>query len=274
MAASVAALESFHSRQLAIHVVAGNPAVFILDFPELEQQGRMFSRILALIERQGGEREHVLTDTQLEGLMTASGKGFATYAYGNDFRSVDLAKFYTIASDEKIDLNNDEIGLRDFLIAKGVMERKFEFYTPVPPERVIISIPQSGGGSVAVRKKSGQAAITPQLRKAILHHEISHGEYYTNPAYSEYCRDFWARGLTESERAAFRKFLAGKGYDPENGDLMINETQAYLIHTPSHDVFSPAMVGLTVGEVEGLVSRFWAGAPPSRFFQKERSRSP
>ena len=267
-AAGVASIESFHSPQLTVHSLADSPGVYILDFPGLEQQGRMFARVLALIERTGGDRERVLSDAELDKLIKASGKGMASYAYGNDFRVSELVKFFNMAGDERVALNPDEEGLRDFLLAKGAMVRKFEFYSAVEPERVVISIPQSGGD-----KAAGPIAITPSLRRAILRHEISHGEYYTNDGYAGYCRGFWQQAMTERQRAAFRKFLVAKGYDPANEELMINETQAYLIHTPSAAIFSPGRVGLSGTEVAALVKRFWAGDPPSRLFQREHPRS-
>lgn len=261
-AAEVAAIESFHATQLTVHTLAGNPAVFVFDFPTLAQQGRMFARILALIERQGGDRERVLTDSELDRLIDASGKGAATYAYGNDFRVGELVKFFNMAGDDKVVLNEDEELLRDFLIARGAMVRKFEFYNAAEPERVVISIPQTAPAA------AGQVSITPPLRRAILHHEVSHGEFYTNDAYADYCRRFWAGTMSERQRAAFRRFLAAKGYDPGNGELIVNETQAYLIHTPSTAIFSPAKVGLTAAEVKTLVAGFWAGKPPGRLYQQ------
>jgi len=262
-AADVAAIEAFHGAGLTVHTVAGNPAVFIFDFPTLEQQGRMFARILALIERQGGDRERVLTDAELARLIKASGKGAATYAYGNDFRVGELVKFFNMAGDDKVALNADEELLRDFLLARGAMVRKFEFYNAVEPERVVISIPQT-----ATAASSDQVGITPQLRRAILHHELSHGEFYTDDAYADYCRRFWTGVMSERQRAAFRRFLAAKGYDPGNGELIVNETQAYLIHTPSPAIFSPAKVGLSAAEVKTLIAGFWAGKPPGRLYQR------
>ncbi len=264
----VSSIESFHSTGLVIHVVATNPDIFILDFPEMEQQGRMFSRALALIERQGGSRDRVLTDPELSALIQASGKGLASYAYGNDFRVSELARFFNMASDDKVALNEEEMRLRDFLLANGALTERYGFYQPPPTDKVVISIPQSEDGHV-----TGRVAVTPKLRQVILRHEISHGEYFTTPAYADYCRNFWASVMTERQRSAFRKFLASKGYDPANGDLMINETQAYLIHTPAQGVFSPAKVGLSTEEVKSLVAKFWAGHPPGRLFQGEHPRS-
>ena len=267
-ASDTLSIETFHSDRLVFHVLEASPNVIVFDFPTLEQQGRMFSRILALIERVGGNRERVLTDPELADLIKATGKHAATYAYGNDFRVGELVKFYNIASDGNVALNEDELLLRDFMLAKGIMTRKYEFYNMEPPEKVIISIPQSGGS-----RSSGQVVITEQIRRAILHHELSHGEFYTNGAYAEYCRRFWSGVMSDGQRAAFRKFLASKGYDPANDELIINETQAYLIHTPSQAIFSPVMVGLAAKDVAALVSKFWAGHPASRLFEKEHPRS-
>ncbi len=265
---NIETIRNFHSSEMAVHVVASNPDIYILDFPEMEQQGRMFSRVLALIERQGGSRDRVLNDGELTELIHSSGKGLASYAYGNDFRVSELARFYSMANDSKVTLNEDEVRLREFLLANGALLDRYGFYQTPPNEKVVISIPQSEADAV-----NGRARVTPPLRWAILRHEISHGEYFTTPGYTNYCKDFWSNVMTEQQRTAFRKFLTKKGYDPTNGDLMINETQAYLLHTPSESIFTPAKAGLTNAEVAGLVTKFWAGHPPGRLFQGEPPRS-
>ncbi len=47
---------------------------------------------------------------------------------------------------------------------------------------------------------------------------------------------------------------------------MINETQAYLMHTPDPGIFNSAMLGTTATEWVGLRRRFLAGDPPSPLF--------
>ena len=45
--------------------------------------------------------------------------------------------------------------------------------------------------------------------------------------------------LTDAQRAGFRRFLGSEGYDTANEDLMLNEAQAYLVHTPDPRYFLP-----------------------------------
>src|SRR3546814_13564593 len=71
-------------------------------------------------------------------------------------------------------------------------------------------------------------------------HELSHGEYFTNAAYRDYCARFWSEALTPAERAAVTAFLQRLSYDARNQDLMINEMKAFLINTPDPRVFSAA----------------------------------
>jgi hypothetical protein len=98
-------------------------------------------------------------------------------------------------------------------------------------------------------------------RATILHHELSHGAYFTDPAYAAYARDFWLNVLTEAQRAGFRRFLGSEGYDETNEDLMLNEAQAYLVHTPDPRYFRPVYAGLSDAEAARLRRIFLAGMP-------------
>ena len=95
----------------------------------------------------------------------------------------------------------------------------------------------------------------------ILRHELSHGIYFTDPAYVAYCYQFWNEVLTAHERALFAAYLQREGYDPKLTDLIVNETQAYLIHTQDRRFFRPAEVGLTESRAQELRRMFIAGMP-------------
>ncbi|MFN3076347.1 MAG: hypothetical protein ABT940_05620 [Alphaproteobacteria bacterium] len=262
---SIAAVESARTAQLVARQLAANPDILVLDFPTLEQQGLMFNRVVAMIERQGAPRERVLSDQELAELIRSVGRRTATFAFGNDFRVSELVKFYNLAEEGAVELNGEETRLKSFLEAKGYMRRKFGFYNHIHPDRVILSLPQEAGADGPDR-----VVITHTTRNAILRHEVAHGEFYANDDYAGYCERFWANVLTDEERKAFRAFLVTKNYDPNNEELMINETQAYLLHTPDPNVFSAAKVKLTQAAVDALRAKFWAGNPPSRLFRSER----
>src|SRR3546814_15243339 len=93
-------------------------------------------------------------------------------------------------------------------------------------------------------------------------HELSHGEYFTNAAYRDYCARFWSEALTPAERAAVTAFLHRLGYDARNQDLMINAMQAFLIHTPDPRVFSAAHAAMAEDRLRVRRAPFRAGNHP------------
>lgn len=233
----------------------GRQAITIIDFPTLVEQGRMFNRVVALIERIGAPRERVLSNDELAAYIRSIGKTQATLAYGNDFLIAELVVFYNLAELGAIELNAEELALRRFLLDRRLMVLRNGFYQAVMPTAVILSIPQESGGS------PGSPPVTALARRTILSHEIAHGEYYTNPLYANYCRQFWRKVMTEDQRNAFRKFLSSSNYDPNNQEMMINEGQAYLMYTPDTRAFNARMVGLADKELAALRQKFREGFP-------------
>lgn len=236
----------------------GRPAITIIDFPTLAEQGRMFNRVVALIERIGAPRGRVMSNEELAQFIRSVGKTEATLAYGNDFLVAELVVFYNLADLGSIQINAEELALRQMLLDRRLMVMRNGFYQAVVPQAVILSVPQISA--------SGGPAVSDLARRTILSHEISHAEYYTNPLYANFCRRFWRSVMAEGQRAAFRKFLSASSYDPNNEEMMINETQAYLMYTPDPRAFSPRMVGLDEKEISVLRKKFREGfpdAPPS-----------
>ena len=58
-------------------------------------------------------------------------------------------------------------------------------------------------------------------------------------------------------------FLVGEGYDPALTDLIVNETQAYLMHTADKRAFSAEAVRLSEEKLHALREAFLKGMPPS-----------
>lgn len=254
-------LEASRAGVTVVHSLAANPGIVVFDFPTLSEQGRMFNRIVALVERANASREEVLNDRQLAELIRSLGRKPTTFAFGNDFRVSELTNFFNRASDAGIALNAEEVALRDFLLERRFMAARYGFYQIVPPDRVVLSVPAEQG-----RDSADGVPISASVRRTIIRHELGHAEFYSNPRYAEYCAAFWRRTLTEAQRQAFRGFLAAHNYDTRNEDLMINEAQAYLLHTPDPAVFSAEKVRMTPDAVDRLRRSFWAGNPPTTLF--------
>ncbi len=214
--------------------------VVVMDFPSLRFQGLMLDRIAAFVEKAGAPHDRVLDDAALNAAIAAGGDTVANYYYGHDYQASDLARFFALAGLEKSALNPGELWLKRLLRQLGWLK----------PGAVgaIITLPAAGG------------EITPDMRAVILRHEISHGAFYTVPEYRRYAEQFWA-SLTPADRAAFTAFLGRQGYDTSLTELMLNETQAYLVFTRDPRFFNAAAIGKTEAEVAQLRQGFIANMP-------------
>lgn len=241
--------------EVAVFEYGNRALIQVIDFPTLSEQGRMFNRVVALIERIGASRSRVMNNDELAQFIRSVGKTEATFAYGNDFLVSELVVFFNLADMGSIQLNAEEVALRQLLLDSRLMVEKTGFFQALKPRAVILSIPQEAAISTA-----GEA-FAALARKTILMHEISHAEYYTNPLYANYCRQFWKSSMSEEQRIAFRRFLSHSSYNPDSEEMMINETQAYLMYTPDPRAFNHRLVGLKEKEVEGLRAKFFNGFP-------------
>ena len=220
---------------------APNPLIFVLDFAELGVQGRMFDRASALIELKGFPRDRVLTDAELGPAVKSGGATEYGFYLGYDFRMSDLERFFDLADRDGVTLNREEEWLRTLV--------KQETANP-EGARSVISIPRI------------QPGVNAEARAVILRHELSHGEYFSKPAYAAYAGQFWREVMSVRERDVFRKWLSSENYDAALEDLMINETQAYLMHTRNPAFFSARALGMGSDELARLQVLFLTGMPP------------
>ncbi len=228
---------------LTIFRFADNPRILVLDFASLREQGMMLNRVAALIEKAGLPRDRVLTDDELDAAIRAQDDTIETFYYGHDYAAASLARFFTLADTEHIKLNSQEENLRALLRQEG-------WFAP-GVSAGLISLPAVGA----------DATVTAAARAAILRHELSHGEFFSNPVYADYVHRFWLTELREAERTAFRRFLGSEEYDAGEEVLMYNEMQAYMMFTRDPLFFTPEMAGLTPARLAELQSRFLAGMP-------------
>jgi hypothetical protein len=219
------------------------PRVLVLSFASLHEQGRMLDRLGAFVEKAGLPHDRVLDEADLQAAIRLAGDTEDTYYYGHDYRAADMARFFALADRDGIALHPEEETLRRLLTQQGML------------------VPGADGALISLPPESQTPPIDAAARATILQHELSHGAYFTDPAYAAYARDFWQNVLTEAQRAGFRRFLGSEGYDETNEDLMLNETQAYLIHTPDPRYFRPVYAGLTDAEAARLRAIFLAHMP-------------
>jgi hypothetical protein len=219
------------------------PDILVLLYPTLHEQALAMNRIGAFVEKAGVPHDHVLDNAALDQAVTASGDQFDSYYFGHDYRASDLARFFANADRDKVRLRPEEQSLRALLVARGILA------------------PGAVGAIITLPPLSVDPPVDAAARATILRHELSHGLYFTDPAYAAYTKDFWEAQLSADQRALFRAFLGREGYDTGNEDLMRNEMQAYLVHTSDPRYFNAASVQMATATVAELRRAFVAGMP-------------
>ncbi|MDA8248758.1 MAG: hypothetical protein M0Z28_06220 [Rhodospirillales bacterium] len=244
--ADEATIRDHAAATLTVFRFAPDPAIVVLDFPTLHAQGAMLNRVAALIEKAGLPRDRVLTDAELDAAIRASGDSPDTYYFGHDYPAAALVRFFALADAGHVTLNAEEEQLRALARQLG--------WTRADAVGALISLPQVPQEAVA--------ALDAAARATILHHELSHGLFFTDPAYAEYVRRFWDTTLTAAERDAVRRFLASEGYDTGDEVLTYNEMQAYLLFTGDPRFCRAANLGMTPERRTDLAQAFLRDMPP------------
>jgi len=243
------------SQELVIWQYSTNPEIYIFDFPNLTQQGKTFNRITQLTEQFNEAYKRVLTDREIEEYLASIRRTQANMAFGNDILVSELVLFFNLAENDKVGLNHDELVLRDFAISQGLIKVWRKFYQAIQPNIVILSIPQTQV------KSATEPRVSELARRTVFTHELAHGEYYANPYYAKHCARFWNTVLTDEQRNIFKQYLSKYNYALNANELLINETQAYLMFTPDPSSFSAAKLGITDEELEDMRKAFRKGMP-------------
>ncbi len=226
---------------LALFRFAANPNIVVLDFPTLLQQGLMLDRVAALVEKAGLPRDRVLSDPDLLAAIQQRGDTVETFYYGHDYPASALARFFQLADQDHVQLNAQEAKLRTLLNQLGWLK------------------PGVDGALITIPRVGADANVTMAARATILRHELSHGEFFSDPAYADYVRRFWQTDLTEAERANVRRFLGSQEYDTSDEELMLNEMQAYLMFTRDPHFFKASDIGMTEERRAELQAAFLRG---------------
>jgi hypothetical protein len=236
-----------------------NPAIVVIEYPNLREQGLAMNRLAAMFEKRGGRGDRVLTEGELDELMRRSGDNMATFYEGHDYPAAKVARFFSRAEEQGVALNGRETQLASLLVRAGLMKHgpRGEFHAE--GEQAVVSFTAVQGGDPATPPDERVDSIR---REAVLRHELSHGEFFVDPAYRTHCMNFWRHVLRQHERRIFSAYLKSLDYNPANEELMANETQAFLMHTPDSRAFNARSLGLSESALDQLRSRFRAGEPP------------
>jgi hypothetical protein len=219
---------------------ASFPHVLILDTSDYRVQDRFFKRLAFFVEKAG-----------FAGSIPAWAALEGRHGYNaHDYRASDLARFFTTARAEGVELLPEEQTLQRILLDEGIIEQKSAGF-------------EAGSGAVLSISRSSSAA----LRELLITHECFHGVYFSLPSFQTACERAW-RTLSEVERRVWREFLAMKEYNTDDPGLVVNEFQSYLFQQPREGVMG--FQALTLGRLRvrssgdaALVARFLAERPDS-----------
>ena len=240
-----------------------NPDVYILDFPSLYIQGRSMNRIMALIEDARAPKDRVLSEFEFEKFLKTHALSTEDFNLGHDYTSQHLTLFFTLTEQHGIALRPEEKQLKVLLIKHGLINNDLTSITE-QDTKVIISITQQ---TIEFDKNNKEINVTLDMRKSVIRHELSHGEFFSNPSYREYSEKFWNNEIPDYLRSRIGRFLTDLGYDISDKTLTINEMQAFLFHTDHELIFSAQDIGITDKELHDIRKRFFEGLPNSNFFR-------
>jgi len=252
------------AKEAQIYRLRDNPRIFLVDFVSLHEQAQTLNRVASLIEKKEMPDNRVIHQSEMDAYFKANHLNPDTFYFGHNYRAEDLAEFFTMVQRDHLNLNAYEQRFLQMLQDLGVLEQQRGVYKVPNPPRVIVTFTQIQRDNPASPELD---FVDMSIRCTVLRHELSHGEYSTNSRYRRLTHDFWRRTMTDQDRAAFRAFLGSKGYDEGNDELIANEMQAYLMHSPNPRAFSPERVGLSAARVKELRDQFLARAAESWMLQ-------
>jgi hypothetical protein len=221
---------------------------------DMREQGLMFVRVVLFVETRGAPKSEIIPTPSLADWLVRNNMSSDTVTAGNNLRASELARFYNTALVQKQALTAEERILFDALIEHGVLERRERGLQATQPERILITAPLVS----RVPGCSG-CTITPEAREAILAHELGHARFFVDQVYRDFALWFWSHGMPEPARQGFSRLLKIRGYDENNRELMANEMQAFLIHTPSDQMLSAAMLAMSHDSLNELRISFING---------------
>ncbi|MEO5347263.1 MAG: hypothetical protein H7834_12940 [Magnetococcus sp. YQC-9] len=251
-----------------VYRLAENPRLLIFDFADLARQGAAFNRMAAFLEKRGTV-DKILDDRQLEARIAEEHTDANHFFLGHDYRISDVARFFNTAWARNVPLNGAEQQVRQRLVEMKFLHSGAQGELEGEPEAALIAVAQGATQADALH-------TSLEERTLLLRHELSHGEFLTNPAYRGYCQEFWQR-LTADERQIFLQELAHLGYESAHESLMVNEMQAYLWEPVKGGFLQMTLVKQGKNDFSALRSRFLAGLmersqPVTAFFDLPQHR--
>lgn len=241
--------------------------VVVLHFADLREQARAMARIVLLIEKADAPRHRVMGVPEVLQWLRARGMRLELITWGNNLSAEELARFFNTARLQGEALTEQERALLSDVLAAGLLREVDGGWAPARADSV--SSPDPGQGAVQipahtlltvprVSQLSACAAcgVTPAQHRAILEHELGHGEFAASAWLQHHARWFWFHGLSPVARSQWQRFLTQRGYDSGQLQIVLGEMHAYLAHTHDPALFRAEELELAPAALEALRLRY------------------
>ena len=180
------------------------PDVVMFDFRDYDVQDAYLKRLAFFVEKKG-----------FVGRLAPDAEIAPLHGWNaHDYKTGDLARFYSLAAKSGFPLNDKELRLRDFLVAQGLLAKRGGEYAA------------RNGAIISITRES-----PTYLRHTFLTHESSHAVYFADAAYRDFCASLW-NAMPREEKWYWILYFGWMNYDTTSADLMANELQAYLVQQP------------------------------------------
>jgi hypothetical protein len=100
-----------------------NPAIVVIEYPNLHEQGLAMNRLAAMFEKRMARRDRVPTEAELAELMRRSGDSVASFYQGHDYPAAKVARFFSLAEAQHVTLNAQEMQLRSLMLEAELITR-------------------------------------------------------------------------------------------------------------------------------------------------------
>jgi len=179
------------------------PEILIFDTKSYEVQDRLFKRLAFYVEK-AGYRGRLASDEEIAPLHGWN---------AHDYRSSDLADFFTTAEKTRFPLNKEERELREILLAQGIIQTGSDDKSYNTGKGAIISISRESES---------------YLRRLFMVHEAFHGLFFIDPEFQAFALDRWTH-LDPVAKKFLIAYFKNRGYDTADSYLMKNELMAYCL---------------------------------------------
>lgn len=230
------------------------PGVVLLQFADLREQARAMGRIVLFIEKVGAPRHRVLNVPEVLQWLRARGTRLELVTLGNNLGAEELARFFNTARLQGEPLTEQERELLRELTDWGLLREQRAGWVPGTAAHTLLTAPL-----VSQVSACAPCEITPQGRRAILEHELGHGEFAASTALQHHARWFWFNVLSPVARSQWQRFLTQRGYDTNQLHIVLGEMHAYLDHTHDTRLFRAEDLDLTPAALDALRARYREG---------------